>query len=1050
MQAFDVAPFALPNTPSGEIRFEDPHDVLRVVVRFNSRTPQRIALEYLHKTWPRIHQRPDEDRDLTNPFFFGWEPIDDWFNATWRRAMTCTRRLDARTVEITFRPLREEFSEDTDGERYNVDYRRTLGVRVVAGGTIQRVQVFTTSPPARSRLRIELDAGRRTPGASIQLSAHNARVGTVRCLRGVDARGRTVRLGRAKQRAFELAASHMQPAWRYSYDDGHVTFALERETFTISLRSLSEQGPIWFAEAGVYVAWADDPTTFAEYRRRIRGTKTVAEQVAAQPEQQLGVTYYGQPRPHAVGYSIGCKHARQRFWIEPCGDIVLTKLNVTRVPGPDTPRYANPSDARFYFGLEHWLPLARHPDPVPVPAYNMRCRHDDVEVEQQSFAVPLDPSRIDGELNGDESIIAMVRFRLRNVGDATTTAELPVRYSPDSQRQYFSTGYTPDKPAYMVPPPRKVDRLKLSGGRLAAQRRGRSVLRAMVDTSARSAQRGSDVVFRQQLAPGETCDVVLKIPLIALDQPDELAAMRALDFNRAKRRVARFWQRDAKRGAQLHTPEPRLNDLHAMHATHVAITDFAMPDDRRLINTSVGASTYGNFTNESCMIVEELDQRGRHDEARRRIETWLKYQGTVGLLGRFTDHDGVFYGAGGAESGQSYCQHHSWVLWIIGRHFAFTGDRAWLKSVAGQLIDGMEWVFRQRRATLKKQPFSRGWERGFLPAGGLEDVDDYFYWLSTNVLTWRGCDTAAGALEAIDHPEARRLRREADAFGRDVRRGFDVARQQSPLVRLRDGRWVPTYPSRLYRRGRDQGWIREVLEGSVYLLLSGLIGPKDRAAKWILDDFHDNRYMNPPYGYALLDPEAEWWSRGGLSIQPNLLAGLMPHLDRDEIEVYLWMFFNCWVACWRDEIGAMVEHPMPVLGYSNAAHFKTSDQANAVKWLRYMFVYDHPDGTLHLGRALPRKWFAQGDPIWAERVATPYGTVDVRYQPEASAKRVTATVNLKLREQPRRTLVRFRHPEAKAIRSVRVNGKAHRAFDAKSGDVDVTARSGRLTIEVRY
>ena len=52
-----------------------------------------------------------------------------------------------------------------------------------------------------------------------------------------------------------------------------------------------------------------------------------------------------------------------------------------------------------------------------------------------------------------------------------------------------------------------------------------------------------------------------------------------------------------------------------------------------------------------------------------------------------------------------------------------------------------------------------------------------------------------------------------------------------------DGRWVPTYPSRLYGRGRDLGWIREVLEGSVYLLISGLYKSTSKQAGWILDDY---------------------------------------------------------------------------------------------------------------------------------------------------------------------------------------------------------------------
>ena len=118
----------------------------------------------------------------------------------------------------------------------------------------------------------------------------------------------------------------------------------------------------------------------------------------------------------------------------------------------------------------------------------------------------------------------------------------------------------------------------------------------------------------------------------------------------------------------------------------------------------------------------------------------------------------------------------------------------------------------------RQLPHSRGWEHGFLPAGSLEDVEEFQYWLSTNALTWRGVEWTARALERIGHPEAWRMRSETNAYRRDLRDGFETMRQYAPLVRLRDGRWVPQYPSRLYRRGRDSGWIRETLEGSVYLL----------------------------------------------------------------------------------------------------------------------------------------------------------------------------------------------------------------------------------------
>ena len=293
------------------------------------------------------------------------------------------------------------------------------------------------------------------------------------------------------------------------------------------------------------------------------------------------------------------------------------------------------------------------------------------------------------------------------------------------------------------------------------------------------------------------------------------------------------------------------------------------------MNTSVGTSTYSNCGNESCMINQELDQRGLADEARRRLEVWLRYQGTEPLSGRFSDHKGVLHGAGGFSFAASYNQNHGWILWRLAEHALYTRDRAWFEHASPALLEACDWVFRQRQQTMQSLPIPAGWEHGFLPAGALEDVQEYRYWLTTNTMIWRGVDSAATALETFGHPAAARVRREADAYRTDLRRGFETMRQHSPLVRLRSGRWVPYYPGQLYRRGRDVGWIRETLEGSVYLLISGLYEPRGREAQWILDDYQDNRYMSPPYGYAIVDEDNAWFSRGGFSIQPNLLAGLV-------------------------------------------------------------------------------------------------------------------------------------------------------------------------------
>ncbi len=1052
MKRFDVAPFALPNGPAGELRFEEARDVERVEVIFAAPPPSQAGLQTMRKVWPHSRIERPGDLDLIRPMNFGWERLDDLFTPAWVDAAVKTHRIAEDTLRFTFRPLSHEIPDFADAEHYDVIFRRTVGLRVVGSDVpIRRVRVFTRSKPTRSTLRVELHAGCRTPSPRIEISGYNAIVRRVKAGPGTRSEGNTVHIEPAQEGTFKVKVAHMEPVHRYAHDDGHLLFTLGSDAFTISLASLETEGPIWFAEAGIYITWAEDPQTFGDYRARIAARTTIAQAVSRRPEQSLAGAMNGQPRPHPIAYVFGCKHARQKFMVEPCGDLQLTAWPVLRPPGRDTSRWKNAGDARLMFGLDRWAPEGRHNDPWPVMAYNLQFRRDDVRVSQTCFAVPLTQPILAGEPAPDDTIVALVRFRFENTGDRPAIAELPLAYSPNAprsrNRREALLGGPPQSDSLV--PLSEHEQLSVDGDLVRGSFEGTQVIRLAYQSDMDVVTSGTDLRFRRELQPGETCELLVRVPYVAIESAAERDALRGLDMDRCYAEMARFWRAESRKGAQIRTPDPHLNAAYTGHLPIVLVADLGHPDGSGLVNTSVGAATYGNYTNESVMIIEELEQRGLIEEVRRRLAVWTEYQGTVGLIGRFTDHDGVFFGAGGLESGHSYNQHHGWALWYLARHYLHTDDATWFATVIDNVISGAEWIIRQRRETVGDLPHSRGWERGFLPAGALEDVDDFFYWLSTNCLTWRGLDAAAAALETYGHPEADRIRREAEAFRRDLLRGFETARRHSPLIRLRDGRWVPHTPSRLYCRGRDFGWIREVLEGSVYLLISGLYDPKSREGGWILDDYLDTRYMNPPFGYRIDDPQTQWFDCGGFSAQPNLLAGLMPHLDRDEIEIYLWMFFNAWAACYREEVQAMVEHPQPVLGFNNAAPFKTSDQSNAMKWLAFMFVYER-DGLLHLGRALPRAWFGGEEAFGATRISTPAGIVSIEYRPQPRAERIEAEIDLDLRHPPDRLLVRFRHPTGRPIRAVSVDGAPHTAFDALTGDVSLPPSGGRCRISVTY
>ena len=1058
-QSLDIAPFALPGTPANEVRFEEPREIREVIVTLKSAAQESLGLSYLHKTWRRKRQ------ELLDPtigsFQLGWKVVDDWFDVAWDKGAVRVEKTGPRTAVLRFDPLSQERVSFTGGD---VNYRYTLGIRVegVTPAVIERIEVYTASKPTQTKIRVMLDAGKLVSVKDVGLSGHNCEIVALEAGRGTKLleRNRVGLLEQAPaQRDFLVDVRHLVSPHRFAHDEGLVIFGMEDKTFTISMDALLAQGPIWYEGEGVFVTLASDPNSFKAYQREVRrrggpgrrgeasgvpaAEGSIASMVSQMPEQSLSGARLGQPDRHPVAMMLGCKYNQNRFRIETDGDITMEN------------GYGSEQAHRFFFGIGRWSRVANYADPAPALIYHVERRSGDLRVHQESFAVPL-LKPVGEDLSADEPTVCLVRFTLRNEGHLPLTATLPIEFSSRSQhtRHPYQDGARSGVPAG----PR--DALTLTNypgtdGDANAERllvvapEGKAQVRGAIQTSMSVTTTSEGLALRRELAPGESCEVLMKVARKSISTEPERASLARLQFEPLRYQTARFWNDQVSPWAELKTPEPELNAFHKAHLAHQMISDHRMPGQDGLISTSVGADAYGNYGNESTMVIQELEERGLHEDVRKRLALWLKYQGTAKLAGRFSEQEGVFYGSGGTEAGESYVQSHGWIMWALAEHYFMTRDKAWLEGIAPNLIRGAEWIVRQRRLTMGEQPLSRGWERGLLPAGGLEDVNSFFYWVPSNTWNWWGMDHVAAALEAIGHPEAGRLRAEADAYRADILRSLTIARQHNPLVRLRDGRWVPHYPTHVYRRGRELGWIRETLEGSVNLLLCGILDPNGPEARGILDDLQDNLYTGGEFGYPIPDFHETWYDWAGFSCQPNLLAGLMPYLDRDEVEVYIWMFFNAFTAAYSPNIQGVVEHPRPVLGFSNAEPFKTSDESNSIKWLRYMFVYGKGD-TLHLGRALPREWLSGKESIYLKRVHTRFGVVSVEYEPDLTQNRITCKADLELKTVPARTLLRFRHPEKEPIQSVLVNGVEHKQFDPVRGDVDVSGKRGALTIEALY
>jgi hypothetical protein len=452
------------------------------------------------------------------------------------------------------------------------------------------------------------------------------------------------------------------------------------------------------------------------------------------------------------------------------------------------------------------------------------------------------------------------------------------------------------------------------------------------------------------------------------------------------------------------------------------------------------------------MMVSDLDRRGYHKRAEQTLETWLHYQGTVGLPGDFSTKKGQFYGAAGYEAG-GYNQHHGFVLWCLGEHYWYTRDVDWLKHAAPKIVKGCDWIIRERRRTITEADRSpiRAIERGLLPPGSLEDIRDWRSWLSTNVHSWWGMQNAAAALDAAELPEGKRLLKEAAAYRKDILNAFTKAMQRSPVVKLRDGSWIPHVPPESHRRGRTFGWLTETLEGAIHMIRTGMIEPRDRLATWITKDFEDNLYISEQYGYNITGAEFEryWFSRGGISMQANLLCNPIPYLLRDEPMHFLRAYFNAFAVSYFPDTRMMTEHALPNIGDWRGDHYKSSDEANSTYWLRMMFILERGD-ELWLGAAIPRYWLADGKRCGIENAGTYFGPMSVKYESRAAKGQIEMTVNPPRRNPPKRILVRFRHPEGRRMTRCEVSGKAYKRFDPVKELVVLTQCRKPTRITVYY
>lgn len=977
-QPFDAAPFAASIVEKNGLVWEDPREIHEVRVEFQSPPPAKVRLEYWGSRWPEQHLPKDREPGGGD---VGWMELGNWHVGGWRIA-DADCKVNGTTAVFTFRPVNaKEFKKVKD---YDAKFRFTYKIRVVGDKDlpeIKRIVAFTDSVTVSREVRL---AWKTQPGEEPKVTVFNGQ------LDRIDGEPKSTRVS-------IICVTNLDPN---TFDRTLVSIQTGTNRFTFKVDDL-DQGPLLLPQFGVAVTLASDTRSYATIESERKELKTVYDRVSELPEQTWTAAWNGLPaKKSRICFPLGLDGGRQKFRLDTNGVLSFRwgENFIAGRPGRDTGRLAaEKAPVIIHFEVPSTM-VDRHLEDDCEPICVSTWQQGKLQIVQTAFATELDGAKIqDAPPPSDAFAVAMLQFDFTNTSSESMEIVLPVR---------FGGGET-------------VSKLRIDTEGMISNR---DLTRGQFVGDGKFSVAADQITFKCTVAAHEIRTLVAKIPYLPLTEASEREALKKLEFKQEHAAIGGYWARKLAQGSKLITPEPVLNNFYQSVAGHLLINSELEPGAERRF-ARVGSFAYGAYGNESCMMVVDLDRRGYHREAAQCLDGWLHYQGTVSLPGDFKSQEGVLYGAGSYESG-GYNQHHGWILWMMAEHFRFTRDEAWLRHAIPGMIAGADWIIRETERTNGRNDLSRG----LLPAGSLEDIGDWWNWLSTSCYTWRGLDAAAWALEQAKHPEAARIRGQADAYHKNLLDNFMAASVRSPVVRLRDGTAVPQIPSYVQRRGRSFGWICQTLEGSIHLLITGALDARSQQAEWIVKDYEDNLYLSNQYGYLLDDYDKYWFGRGGMSMQACLLLDVEPYLYRDDVKHALRATFNAIAVSHFADVHMNTEHALPEMGDWRGDHYKSSDEGNACGWLRYLFLREQGNELL-IGQAVPREWLRNGQQCGLERGATWFGQTSIRYT--GGQDQITAVVDGPTRNAPGHIRLRFRDPGERPITSVTVNGAPWQDFQGE-------------------
>ncbi len=891
-----------------------------------------------------------------------------------------------------------------------------------SGGAVQTQKVRWILPASSKPLLVKLSALTRsswtTTNLLVQIEGGKADArGEVTIWNGELAAAPEIRNPRPEilwrlSEPLRLSVRYAGPSSVFKSDPTELQFRLPTGNVTVAVQDVLANDCVYVPDFGLFVAREPLPVTLAEYKQRIAGRKTILEEVRAQPDQTLAQamakTHHDFQNEGPVSLSLACDNAK--FVVERDGTVRFqTSTNV--VEG----WFAGAGEMTAHFGDSQPGTMTRTLDGgwLPIPVITMA--KDGLILRQRSFVAPCDEP-------GSEP--ARLNRRSVFVADFTMTNTL-AQPADVSLSLNFLLNTPGGKPAALSPSPRGWVVQGDSGqvGLVAADPATPLTL---------SAGNGS-LALTGRLSPRQAASLV--VSLRPPDQPTDLASLPNVAELRAQTEA--YWNAVLAPAMQIQTPDSLLNNVIRSSQVRCLIAARNEADGAR-VAAWIAAMSYGPLESEAHSVIRGMDFMGHEDFARRSLDFFVHRYNTNGFL--TTGY--TTFGTG-------------WHLWTLAQHYQLSRDESWLRQVAPEIARVGHWIVRQTEKTKRRDPNGEPVpEYGLMPPGVLADWNSYACHFAMNAYYFAALRGLGDALADIGHPDADFFKGHAAELRANTLRAYAWTQARSPVLALRDGTWIPAYPSQVHSPGKlgdffpgqDAGrsWCYDVEIGAHQLAPAGILDPDSREMERILDHMEDVQFLAEGwFDYPATMNQGDWFNLGGFSkVQPFYTRSGEVYALRDDVKPFLRSYFNALAAMLNQEVLTFWEH-----FHASGAWDKTHETGFFLYRTSTMLVQDRGD-ELWLAPFVTSNWLGDGQRILVENAPTIFGKVSYQIQSHAKEGYIEATIRPPTRQAPGDLVLRLRHSEGKLMRAVTVNGQPYTDFDPREETVRIVP-DGAAPIKVQ-